>query len=212
MPNSAHLDPAAAESDTRYVFAIGHDQNPSASQVLARLAEGNARYVAGRPYSGDVTADARRKGAQDGQAPYAIVLTCSDSRVIPEVIFDAGLGELFVIRVAGNVVDRHQLGSIEYAEEHLGCNLIVVLGHTHCGAVEAAIHHDPEGAIKHITDDIREAIGEETDEDVACRLNVAHAIAHIEQSRRIARDEREASLRVVGAVYNLDSGAVEFLE
>lgn len=211
MPNSAHLDPAAADSATGYVTTIPHAANLEPDDAIARLQAGNARYVAGLPYSGDASAAARRRTTDEGQAPHAIVLTCSDSRVVPEVLFDAGLGELFVIRVAGNVVDRHQLGSIEYAEDHLGCNLIVVLGHTHCGAIEAAIHHDPEGSIKHITDDIREAIGDEDDEDVAVRLNVRHAVERIEESRRIARDERLSSLRVVGAVYDIESGMVEFI-
>lgn len=100
-------------------------------------------------------------------ARYAIVLACSDSRVIPEAIFSAGIGDLFVIRVAGNVVDKHQLGSIEYAEDHLGCNLVVVLGHTGCGAVDAAMHHEPYGTVKFITDEIADAIGDETDEAAA---------------------------------------------
>ena len=85
---------------------------------------------------------------EHGQHPHAIIVTCSDSRVIPETIFSAGLGELFVIRVAGNVIDDHQLGSIEYAAGHLGSPVVVVLGHTHCGAVDAAINSDPEGYIR----------------------------------------------------------------
>ena len=91
------------------------------------------------------------------------MICCSDSRVLPESLFCAGIGELFVIRVAGNVIDNHQLGSIEYAAEHVGCPLILVLGHDRCGAVDAAIRHDPDGYIKFITDEIREAIGEERD-------------------------------------------------
>ena len=91
-----------------------------------------------------------------GQSPYAIIVTCSDSRVIPENIFSAGIGELFVIRLAGNIIDDHQLGSIEYAAGHLGCRLVVVLGHTHCGAVDAAINSEPAGYIRCITDEIKE--------------------------------------------------------
>ena len=97
--------------------------------------------------------------------------------MIPETIFSAGLGELFVIRVAGNVIDDHQLGSIEYAAGHLGSPVVVVLGHTHCGAVDAAINSDPEGYIKFITDEIKLAIGDETDDYKACCLNVKRSVA-----------------------------------
>ncbi len=102
--------------------------------------------------------------ARNGQKPYAIVIGCSDSRVIPERIFHAAMGDLFTIRVAGNVIDDHQLGSIEYAAGHLGTKLILVLGHTQCGAVTAAIDHDPGGYIKFITDEIKRAIGDEKDD------------------------------------------------
>ena len=188
-----------------------HAKNVPADKALELLKAGNERYVSSGAFTGDVSAQIRQHTSQHGQAPYAIVLACSDSRVVPEIVFDEGIGRLFVIRVAGNVVDNHQLGSMEYAEEHLGCNLIVVLGHTGCGAVEAAIKHDPEGSIKHITDDIREAIGSETDEEVACRLNVEHTVARIERDRRIARDEDGTGMRVMGAIYHTGSGLVEFL-
>ena len=132
--------------------------------------------------------------------------------MIPEAIFSAGIGELFVIRVAGNVVDRHQLGSIEYAEGHLGCNLVVVLGHAGCGAVDAAMHHEPYGTVKFITDEIADAIGNETDEAAACLANVAHSVRRIEESRKVRTDEAEHGLRVIGALYRTDTGEVQFLE
>ena len=103
--------------------------------LVERMIEGNSRYLTSIHSAGDVSPAMRLKTASEGQSPYAIVICCSDSRVLPESIFSAGIGELFVIRVAGNVLDRHQLGSIEYAAEHLGCKLILVLGHTGCGAV-----------------------------------------------------------------------------
>ena len=113
--------------------------NLTADEALERLREGNARYLGASQAQGDVSPELRQSTFCEGQHPYAIVLACSDSRVIPEAIFSAGIGDLFVIRVAGNVVDKHQLGSIEYAEDHLGCSLVVVLGHTGCGAVDAAM-------------------------------------------------------------------------
>ncbi len=115
----------------------------------------------------------------------------------------------FVIRVAGNVVDSHQLGSIEYAADHLDCKLVVVLGHNHCGAVEAAIKHDPDGHIKYITDDIREAIKEEKDEYIATCLNVKHSVKVIEENTDMKLLE-EKGLEVIGAVYHLEDGHVEF--
>ena len=117
--------------------------NLSADEALERLREGNARYLNANQAQGDVSPALRQSTFREGQRPYAIVLACSDSRVIPEAIFSAGIGDLFVIRVAGNVVDKHQLGSIEYAEDHLGCNLVVVLGHTCCGAVDAPCTTSP---------------------------------------------------------------------
>lgn len=181
----------------------------TAEAALERLRRGNERYLTAQQGAGDISPRRRRKTAEHGQSPYAIVITCSDSRVIPEEIFSAGIGDLFVIRVAGNVMDDHQLGSVEYAAEHLGTRLILVLGHTHCGAVHAAIHHEPEGYIRFITDEIVAAIGSETDERRACCLNVQHSIRIIEDSLEI-RNEEVHGLRVVGALYDIEDGTVTF--
>ncbi|WP_292199179.1 carbonic anhydrase [Butyrivibrio sp.] len=137
------------------------------------------------------------------------MVSCSDSRVIPERIFHAAMGDLFTIRVAGNVIDDHQLGSIEYAARHLGTNLIVVLGHTQCGAVTAAIKHDPSGFIKFITDEIKQAIGDEQDDYKAAVLNVRQSVSIIESSLEIQKDE-EHGLKVIGAIYRIEEGTVEF--
>ena len=182
----------------------------TAQEALERLKAGNARYLTAAKGEGDISPALREKTCAEGQAPYAIIITCSDSRVIPESIFSAGIGDLFVIRVAGNVIDDHQLGSIEYAAEHLGSRLILVMGHNHCGAVDAAINHDPEGYVKYITDEIRIAIGDETDDYRACCLNVKHSIKMIEESLEI-RQEEEHGLQVIGALYHLNTGEVEFL-
>lgn len=180
-------------------------------QALRRLKTGNQAYLAAETGTGDISPAKRLHTLRHGQEPYAIVVTCSDSRVIPESIFSAGIGDLFVIRVAGNVIDDHQLGSIEYAAGHLGCKLILVLGHTHCGAVDAAINSDPEGYIKFITDEIKLAIGDETDDYRACCLNVRRSVRLIEESLDIQQIEREEGLRVAGAMYDLETGEVEFL-
>ena len=187
-----------------------HQSGISAAAALQNLRAGNEAYLAATVCGGDISPAIREKTCLEGQQPYAIVVTCSDSRVIPEAIFSAGIGQLFVIRVAGNVMDDHQLGSIEYAASHLGCKLVLVLGHTHCGAVDAAIHHEPEGYIKFITDEICRAIGPEKDPYKACCLNVQRSIAVIEESLDIRRDE-EHGLKVAGAIYHIEDGRVEFL-
>lgn len=182
----------------------------TAREALERLKKGNEAYLTAASGSGDISPAMREKTAKEGQFPYAIVVTCSDSRVIPESIFSAGIGELFVIRVAGFVIDRHQLGSIEYAAGHLGTPLVLVLGHTHCGAVGAAIdaaHHAPEGYVKSIIDEILAAIGDETDGDRAVALNVRHSCAAVSESLG-----RTLPITVAGAVYHIDSGRVEFLD
>ena len=181
----------------------------SADEALERLRLGNEKYLNAVTSEGDISPKMRAMTCEQGQKPYAVIVTCSDSRVIPESIFSAGIGELFVIRVAGNVMDDHQLGSIEYAAEHLGIRLIVVLGHDHCGAVDAAINHDPDGYIKFITDEIKLAIGDEQDDYKACCLNVRRSVDVIESSFEIHREE-EHGLKVIGAIYTLADGRVEF--
>lgn len=182
----------------------------TAEEALAKLRRGNEAFLTRETPLGDVSPRLRLKSCEQGQKPYAIVICCSDSRVLPESLFSAGIGELFVIRVAGNVIDNHQLGSIEYAASHLGAKLLVVLGHTRCGAVDAAMHHDPEGFIRFITDEISLAIADEQDEEAACRLNALHSVKRIEESLEI-RHQEEAGLRVCAALYHVDTGAVEFV-
>ena len=182
----------------------------TADKAMKKLKDGNKKYLDSETGKGNISRALRLYTKEHGQHPYAIVVTCSDSRVIPESIFSAGIGDLFVIRVAGNVIDDHQLGSIEYAASHLGSPLIVVLGHTCCGAVDAAIHHDPEGYIKFITDEIKLAIGDEKDDFKACCLNVRRSMALIEHSLDIAKME-EKGMQVVGAVYHIEDGRVELL-
>ncbi len=181
----------------------------TADEALERLKLGNEKYLNAETSFADISPALRKQTCENGQHPYAVIVACSDSRVLPESIFYAGIGELFVIRVAGNVIDDHQLGSIEYAAEHLGIRLVVVLGHDHCGAVDAAINHDPDGYIKFITDEIKLAIGDEKDDYKACCLNVKRSIDVIESSLEIHREE-EHGLKVIGAIYRLSDGKVEF--
>lgn len=174
----------------------------SIEEAKKKLAKGNERYVKSGAAAVDASEDVRKASVR-GQEPYAVIITCSDSRVIPEAIFSAGIGELFVIRVAGNVIGDNELGSIEYAADHLGTRIVVVLGHDHCGAVDAALHHQNGGYIKRITDVILKAVGDEKDETKACCLNVEHSCKVIEDNLD--------TVKVIGAVYHLESGKVEFL-
>ncbi|MBQ7583859.1 MAG: carbonic anhydrase [Lachnospiraceae bacterium] len=174
-------------------------------EVIARLKEGNKKYLTAMANDGSISDEIRKDTADNGQHPYAVIVACSDSRVVPEDIFMTGIGELFVIRVAGNVIKDTQLGSIEYATGHLGCPVVVILGHTNCGAVGAALHGDGEEHVKSLTDYIHIAIGDEKDYEKACCLNVEAGV-------RIASDALRADgAQVVGAMYDIKTGEVKWL-
>ncbi len=183
----------------------------SAAEAKKRLIDGNNQYLDAKAGGGDISPERRRDTAENGQHPYAIIITCSDSRVIPESIFSAGIGELFVIRVAGNVLDDHQLGSIEYAADHLGTKLIVLLGHTRCGAVDAAIEGHTGGFIESILKDIQLAIGDEKDDFKASCLNVKHGVETIRHELEIHPIHDPKGLEVAGAIYHIEDGRVEFI-
>ncbi len=180
-----------------------------AMESLQRLKEGNERYLHSTKEIGDISTIVRLATAQNGQHPFAIIIACSDSREIPEAIFSCGIGDLFVIRVAGNVIDDSILGSIEYAAGHLGCPLVVVLGHTQCGAVAAAIAGDADGYIQTITDKIAKAILSEKDERKASCLNVKNTVTSIKQA--FSEHSELSAIQVVGALYDIRTGVVTFL-
>ena len=186
--------------------------------ALARLTEGNARFVADAITHPAQSAERRREIAA-GQHPFAIVLACADSRVPPEILFDQGLGDLFVIRNAGNLLDDHVIGSIEYAVEHLHVTLVVVLGHTKCGAVTAAVAGgEAPGHIKSIVESLGDAVsmakkkpGDPVDNAVriAAKLSAA-ALAKAEPI--VGEAVKSGEVQVVAARYDIASGAVEFLK
>lgn len=188
-----------------------HAKGLPAEEALQKLKKGNEAYLKATSGSGDISPEIRQDTCDNGQHPYAVVITCSDSRVIPESIFSAGIGELFTIRVAGNVVNDFQLGSVEYAADHLGSNLIVVLGHTNCGAVGAAISGGAEGFIKSLTDEIKAAIGEEKDGYKASCLNVERSIQKIREGLHIPPEGIQDGPKVIGAIYDIRDGHVDFL-
>ena len=181
------------------------EKDAVALNALERLKEGNKIYINSDNGVGDISQEKRLYTCKNGQKPYAVIVSCSDSRVIPEAIFSSGIGDLFVIRVAGNVVDNFQLGSIEYAVEHLGCRLVVVLGHTCCGAVSAALGEN-SGYVKSITDEIKRAIGSEPDTVKASVLNVKQSVSKIKESL-----SGMEGMYVCGALYHTDSGIVDFM-
>ena len=182
-----------------------------AQTALNRLMSGNEEYLIAKEGKGDISEEIRILTHEYGQSPYAIVIACSDSRVIPEKIFMVGIGEIFTIRVAGNVIGDFELGSIEYAASHLNTGLIMVLGHSHCGAVEAAIQDAGHDTVKTITDEIKQAIGNEKNSTICEKQNVLHSISKIEASPLIQKLKEEKHLAIVGAYYHTRSGKVELL-
>ncbi|KNY26530.1 carbonic anhydrase [Pseudobacteroides cellulosolvens] len=183
------------------------------------LKEGNQRFQSNKILSDDISTSKRKDLVSNGQHPFAVVLTCSDSRVPPETLFDQGLGDIFVIRDAGNVIDPVELGSIEYGVEHLGSPLIVVLGHDNCGAVKAAVEGgEAEGNIKDIVEKIKPSLEKAkhtcTGNDKLCEAceneNIKNSVAQIKNDPIIKKLEKENKVKVVGAKYHLDTGVVSF--
>ncbi|HEX5269918.1 MAG TPA: carbonic anhydrase [Gemmataceae bacterium] len=195
---------------------------PTADEALARLIAGNERFLRGEAHAGGL----RRETLTDlakGQRPFATILGCSDSRVPPEWVFDAGLGELFVVRVAGNVVSQEIAGSLQYASAHLQTPLFVVLGHEGCGAVGAALETKHTGAVHHSRiqrlvenilpglpePDARLPLHEQLGR--AIESNVRWTMRRIAESPEGRAHLAEGGMKIVGAVYEIESGRVRFL-
>jgi carbonic anhydrase len=201
-------------------LAAGATTAITPDQALAKLMDGNSHYVRGDLDNLDRMSEAKNRTlVAAGQAPYAIILACSDSRVPPEILFDKGLGEIFVVRVAGNIVERHELGSIEYAIEHLGAKLIMVLGHERCGAVTAAFNANgvSDGSnigslIESIAPAVIEtkAVGGTIEECIV--TNIKKVSEELEARSAIVREGLEAgTVKIVRAKYDLDDGKVTLL-
>lgn len=185
--------------------------------ALARLQAGNARFVAGSTVHPNQTVD-RRTELNQGQHPFAIVLTCADSRLSPEIIFDQGLGDLFVVRNAGNLLDDHVIASIEYAVEHLGASLVVVLGHSKCGAVSAAVAgghlpgHLPSiaASLSQVVAEAKKTQGDTVDR--AVRLGAGHSADQLRDAEPILAEAAKAGkVKIVSGYYDLATGRVELL-
>jgi carbonic anhydrase len=201
----------------------------SAQQALERLREGNRRFVSNVRSHDSLASEARRAEVAAGQQPFAIVLGCSDSRVPAEIVFDQGLGDLFVIRVAGNIVAPSQVGSVEFAATRFSTRLVVVLGHSQCGAILATLEElrrpreDQSRNLRAIVDRVRPSVegllATELRHDFAAlvregvRANIRASVDHLRHGSQILEQLiQDEGLRVVGAEYSLETGVVEFLE
>ena len=198
--------------------AADHGPSVPPDEALARLNAGNERFAHTQPALPKSFA-ARRVEIVGGQHPFAVILGCSDSRVPPEIVFDEGLGDLFVVRTAGNVANSDNIASIEYAVKHLGSALIVVLGHERCGAVDAAVHDVQEkGSLPKLLKAIRPAVLKAEKQkgnllENAVRQNVLDVVNRLNTDQPIlAPLVKSGSIRIVGAYYNLETGAVRFFD
>ena len=204
------------------------DQNESAMNALNRLILGNQRYVAEQSFGGNISSK-RRIQLTEGQNPFAVIVGCSDSRVPAELVFDQGLGDLFVIRVAGNITDELVTGSVEYAVAVLGCELVVVLGHTDCGAVKTTLQEISQPSEKlspnlgFIVNTISSAVrsltssGSNLNQDElvnsAIRANIKHSAQQLYATSTILESAvNDGTLIIAGAEYHLLTGEVEFLD
>jgi len=205
-------------------FSCKQNQEESQNNMQApldKLKAGNKKFVSGHPIHPDET-PSRIRELKKGQNPFVVVVSCSDSRVPPELIFDQGLGDVFSIRTAGNIIGDYELGSIEYAIEHLHCKLIVVLGHENCGAIDAYASSEKESpTIDHIQDIVNYIASEEeeknipanqrTNPEVLNKANITHGINLLKSSTPVLKklvDRNE--LTIIGAYYDIDNGKVLF--
>ena len=199
-----------------------------AREALERLQEGNRRFVSDVRDQSPLTSHTRRKELTTGQEPFAIVLGCSDSRVPAEIVFDQGLGDLFVIRVAGNIVAASQVASVEFAAERFGTRLVVVLGHSQCGAIVATIEelqrpHGQPSNLRSIVDRVRPSVAGLLETDLrhdpvalshhAVRANIRTSANHLRHGSALLEHLIQTNgLLVVGAEYSLETGMVDFFD
>lgn len=182
----------------------------NAEKAILRLKEGNERFLSGTDHPAPYSRAQLEHLAASAHTPYAVVVTCADSRVPPELIFSARLGELFVIRTAGSVINEFVSGSIEYGVKVLGAAAIIVMGHTQCGAVSAALTGGADGCIRFVADEISSGIGGETDWTRAVTKNAAHSASKILQNPAIRNLAEAGTIQIVTALYHMNSGHVHF--
>ncbi len=198
-----------------------HSDQPGVAptEAISKLKEGNSRYTSGNLQHPGQTTERRTELAKT-QHPFAGIVSCSDSRVPPEIVFDQGLGDLFIVRVAGNVINDEGLGSVEYTVDHLGTRLILVLGHQSCGAVKAAretiaAKGKAPGHIESLVTAIRPAVEATAKDDLetTVKANVKNVVQALRSSTPILKAKVDSGeIKVIGGYYSLDTGAVTFLE
>ena len=198
----------------------GH--NSENQDGLTMLIEGNKRFIEDHPIHPDQTLE-RIRDLKKGQHPFAVIISCSDSRVPPELIFDQGLGDLFVIRNAGNIIGDYEIGSVEYAVEHLHTPLVVVLGHTQCGAIGAFIEHKHDAMPNHIQK-IVDYIKAEPEEmaldssisnyyDEAVKANVLHGIHTLQNSEPVLAELiKNKQVKIIGCIFEIGTGEISIVE
>jgi carbonic anhydrase len=204
---------------TRAVTAADHEPAMSPEQSLKLLLEGNQRFVAGKLEHPNQTPQRRAEVAK-GQHPFAAVLACADSRTPPEIIFDRGLGDIFTVRVAGNVADQVVIESLDYSVKHLGVRAVMVLGHRRCGAVIAAVdgHEGTDDQdVGPMLSELRPAVaaskGEAGDPvENAVRENVKLVVKNLATSQELSAMVKSGELKIVGGIYDLDTGTIEMLK
>jgi len=208
---------AMALIQTGAVTAAVSEPTMSAEQGLKLLLEGNQRFVAGKLEHPNQTPERRAEVAK-GQHPFAAVLACSDSRTPPEIIFDRGLGDIFTVRVAGNVADQVVIESLDYSVKHLGVRVVMVLGHRRCGAVIAAVAgHEEPGDVGPMLSELKPAVaasrgmaGDPVEN--AVRENVMLVMKKLATSKELSAMVKSGELKVIGGVYDLDTGTIEMLK
>ena len=211
---NAISEPSHDTSKTLEVSHISQDANVKTyAEAMNLLKAGNQRFISDKSEVVNVNS-ARRKELEKGQHPYATVISCSDSRVTPALVFNSGLGDIFDIRLAGNVVDDDALGSVEYAVEHLHTPVIIVMGHENCGGVTAAYNQVVKGEMAHghvedLVDEIEESINKNQTLDQAIRSNVNYVVAEVKKDPVVATAIKNGQVKVIGAYYDLD-GKVTF--
>jgi carbonic anhydrase len=207
----------ALDAGARLVLGKDAKYCPAAEDILERMLEGNLRYRRQERNHAELSEMLRITTTEEGQHPYAAVVCCADSRVPPEHIFHAGIGELFVIRNAGNVITPAALGSLEYAAAHLHTPLILVMGHRGCGAVASALVHfqkaanDEEAALNELIARVAQGIGTVHTPAEAERNNLKAGLAALGKSPLLCRLLAEGRVGVAGAIYDIRSGAVTLL-
>lgn len=196
--------------------------NTESQDGLTTVIEGNERFMSNHPIHPDQTLE-RLRSLEKGQNPFAVVISCSDSRVPPELIFDQGLGDLFTIRNAGNIIGDYELGSVEYAVEHLHVPLVIVMGHSNCGAIGAYLEHQHDSIPNHIQKIVNYIKAEPEEKQVnrksknyyeaSIKANVLHGVHVLKTADPVMAEMlKHKEIKIVGAIYDMHSGKVNFLE